>query len=39
MALLAAAGLIALWGIDLAADWARLSAVFAPGGHLLGLEY
>jgi 4-amino-4-deoxy-L-arabinose transferase-like glycosyltransferase len=39
MALLAAAGLIALWGIDLATDWARLSAVFAPGGHLLGLEY
>ena len=39
IASLAVVCLLALWAIDLAADWPRLSAVFAPGGHLLGLEY
>jgi hypothetical protein len=31
--------LVALWVQDLASDWPRLAAVFAPGGNQLHLDY
>jgi hypothetical protein len=37
--LLAALLLLALWAQDLASDWPRLAAVFAPGGNQLRLDY
>jgi 4-amino-4-deoxy-L-arabinose transferase-like glycosyltransferase len=39
LALLAALLLLALWAQDLASDWPRLAAVFAPGGNQLRLDY
>jgi 4-amino-4-deoxy-L-arabinose transferase-like glycosyltransferase len=39
LALLAAVLLLGLWAQDLASDWPRLAAVFAPGGNQLRLDY
>jgi 4-amino-4-deoxy-L-arabinose transferase-like glycosyltransferase len=39
IALLLVLVLLALWAVDIASDWPRLSAVFAPGGNRLRLDY
>jgi 4-amino-4-deoxy-L-arabinose transferase-like glycosyltransferase len=39
LALLTVLLLVALWAQDLASDWPRLAAVFAPGGNQIHLDY
>ncbi len=39
LAMLVVLLLLALWAVDIAADWHRLSAVFASGGNHLALDY